>query len=69
MEHYFAMGGYAGFIWPAYAIVAIVMIGLVVASRIDLVRQRALVEALEGSLMNKDGSRKRAPARSSGSEQ
>lgn len=69
MEHYFAMGGYADFVWPAYAIVAIVMIGLVVFTRIDLVRQRALLDALEGTLANKDGSRKRAPARPSGSQQ
>ena len=33
MDGYFAMGGHAGFIWPAYGIVAAVMIGLFIASR------------------------------------
>ena len=27
---YFAMGGYAGFVWPAYAISTVVMIALAV---------------------------------------
>jgi heme exporter protein D len=29
MSDYFAMGGYAAFVWPAYGLSAIVMIGLV----------------------------------------
>lgn len=65
MASYFNMGGYADFIWPAYAIVAIVMIWLVVATRIDLLQQRKLLAALEG---NENG-RKRAPARTGGSRQ
>jgi heme exporter protein D len=59
MAQYFEMGGYAAFIWPAYAVAAIVMLGVVAASWRDLARQRALLGALEG-----DGARKRAPARS-----
>jgi heme exporter protein D len=69
MEHYFGMGGYADFIWPSYIIVAVVMIGLVVFTRMDLLRQRALLEALEKTQADKGGARKRAPARPSGSQQ
>jgi heme exporter protein D len=29
---YFAMGGYAGFVWPAYAIAAVVLGGLAIQS-------------------------------------
>jgi heme exporter protein CcmD len=29
---FFAMGGYAGFIWPAYGIAALVLVGLLVVS-------------------------------------
>jgi heme exporter protein D len=59
MEHYLEMGGYAAFVWPAYAVAVVVMLGIVIASWRDFTRQRALLAALEG-----DGARKRAPARS-----
>jgi heme exporter protein D len=32
LAEFFAMGGYAGFIWPAYGIAALVLIGLLVVS-------------------------------------
>ena len=32
MAEYFAMDGYAGFIWPAYGITALVTLGLIVWS-------------------------------------
>ncbi len=32
MMEYLAMGGHAGFIWPSYGVVAVVMIGLFIAS-------------------------------------
>ena len=68
MASYFDMGGYADFIWPAYAIVAIVMLWLIVSTRIDLVRQRKLLSALEGDKDAYGGMRKRAPARMSGQD-
>lgn len=58
MASFFEMGGYAGFIWPAYGLVAVVMAVLVVQSLRDLKEQRRLLAALEG-----EGARKRAPAR------
>ena len=33
MAALFDMGGYSGFVWPAYAIVAFVMLGLWIMSR------------------------------------
>ena len=33
MAAFFDMGGYGGFVWPAYAIVAFVMVGLWIMSR------------------------------------
>ena len=33
MAAFFDMGGYGGFVWPAYAIVAFVMVGLWTMSR------------------------------------
>ena len=33
MAAFFDMGGYSGFVWPAYAIVAFVMLGLWLMSR------------------------------------
>ena len=32
IAHWFEMGGYAGFVWPAYALTAIVLGGLTLAS-------------------------------------
>jgi len=33
MEQFFHMGGHAGYVWPAYIAVALVMVGLWVASK------------------------------------
>lgn len=59
MAAFFDMGGYAGFVWPAYGIVVIVMAGLAIQSVMDLARQRRLLAALEAG----EGARKRAPSR------
>ncbi len=32
MDPFFAMGGYAAFIWPAYGATAAILIGLLIAS-------------------------------------
>jgi heme exporter protein D len=41
---YFAMGGYAAYVWPAYGIAALVLIGFALASRRRL---KAAERALE----------------------
>jgi heme exporter protein D len=32
MDGFFAMGGYAAYVWPAYALTAAVLVGLVASS-------------------------------------
>lgn len=45
MNDYFAMGGYAVFVWPAYGLSAVVMLGLVVGAwRTLKARERALAK-------------------------
>lgn len=53
------MGGYAAFVWPAYAVSVLVMAGVAVQSLLDLRAQRRLVSELEAG----ERSRPRAPAR------
>ncbi len=47
MSEYFAMGGHAAFIWSAYAVATVVMIGMLVASLKSLRRQQQAVRLLE----------------------
>ena len=45
MNNYFAMGGYAAFVWPAYALSALVMLGLAGTAWRNLrVRERDLAK-------------------------
>jgi heme exporter protein D len=43
---FLAMGGYAGFVWPAYALAAIVLVGLLVGSLRQLRKAEADLAAL-----------------------
>jgi heme exporter protein D len=47
LDAFFAMGGYAAFIWPAYAVTAAIMLGLVIVSLRQWRANRAALEALE----------------------
>jgi heme exporter protein D len=44
---FFAMGGYAAFVWPAYGISAVVLMGLVIISRRRLKRLETALAELE----------------------
>lgn len=45
MSEYWAMGGYAVFVWPAYGLSALVMVGLVVTAwRTLKLRERDLAK-------------------------
>ena len=46
MSEFFAMGGYAAFIWPAYAVAAILLFGLLGLSLKSMREREALVESL-----------------------
>ncbi len=62
MDSFLAMGGYAGFVWPAYGLALVVMIGVAVQSVADYRAQQRLVRELDAGKT----ARPRAPARSLG---
>jgi heme exporter protein D len=47
MQAFFEMGGYAAFVWPAYGVAAVVLIGLLVASLVGLRRRQRELARLE----------------------
>jgi heme exporter protein D len=49
LTSYFAMGGYGGFIWPAYGLTAVVLIGLLIASRRTLAARETKLDAIRGN--------------------
>ena len=55
MSEYLAMGGYAAYVWPAYAIAAAVLIGLWIASVRSLRAREAEVEAAEAARPRRGG--------------
>jgi heme exporter protein D len=46
IQEFLAMGGYAGFVWPAYALAAIVLVGLLAISLRQLRNAEAELAAL-----------------------
>jgi heme exporter protein D len=49
MAEFFAMGGYAAYIWPAYAVAAIVLLALLVVTLRTLRVREAVHRTLEES--------------------
>ena len=47
MAEFLHMDGYAGFIWPAYALPAVLMVGLWLMSRRTLKRSQEALEGME----------------------
>ncbi|MCW5752999.1 MAG: heme exporter protein CcmD [Alphaproteobacteria bacterium] len=43
------MGGYAAFVWPSYGVAAVILLGLLLASRRRLRQEARALEALESS--------------------
>jgi len=62
MQGFLAMGGYAAFVWPCYAIAALVMAGIAIQSVMDFRAQQRLVRELDQG----KAARPRAPAREAG---
>lgn len=58
MAGFWEMGGYGAFIWPAYGVVALLMIGFWLAAWRDLRRRRDELAALEAAGL---GRRRPAP--------
>jgi len=46
IEQFLAMGGYAAFVWPAFAVTAAVLVGLLVVSLRTLRRREAALALL-----------------------
>jgi len=49
MAEYFAMGGYAAYVWPAYGVTVVVLVGMLVATLRNLRAREAMVRALEAA--------------------
>ena len=49
IAEYFSMGGYAAFVWPAFAVAATVMTVLALVSRRGLRARQAELEALQSA--------------------
>jgi heme exporter protein D len=47
MAKFFEMGGYAIYVWPAFALAALVMIGLLITSLRTLRAREAILRRLE----------------------
>lgn len=47
MAQFFAMGGYARFVWPAYGVAVIVLVGLLAYSMIGYRRAQRALDAEE----------------------
>ena len=47
MSEFLAMGGYAAYVWPAYGLAAIILVGLLVASLRGLRAREAELDAVE----------------------
>jgi heme exporter protein D len=46
VQTFLAMGGYAGFVWPAYGLAAAILVGLLLVSLRQLRKAEADLEAL-----------------------
>ncbi len=62
MSEYFAMGGYAAYVWPAYAVTVAMLVGTLVATLSGLRRREAMVKALEAARPPRAARRERAAA-------
>ncbi|MEI7608064.1 MAG: heme exporter protein CcmD [Rhodospirillaceae bacterium] len=62
MADYFAMGGYAAYVWPAYAVTVVMLVGTLVATLAGLRRREAMVKALEAVRPSRAARRERAAA-------
>ena len=47
LAHFLAMGGYAGFVWPAFAVAMVIMAALAVESLLVYRRRRGELARLE----------------------
>ncbi len=53
IREFLAMGGYAAFVWPAFGVTLVVMVGLLLTSLRGLRRERQTLELLEDARPNR----------------
>ena len=58
IETFLDMGGYGAFVWPAYAITALVMVALAISTLRRLARNRKRVDELEAARSGRPGENK-----------
>ena len=61
MSEFFAMGGYAVYVWGSYGVATIVLAGLLLLSLRGLKRNESLLAALEASVPARGGRKRKAP--------
>lgn len=66
MAEFFAMGGHAGYVWPAYAVTAVVMIGLFAASLREMWLNEGRLKALQEASPNRAARRARTASAEAG---
>jgi heme exporter protein D len=49
MNEFFAMGGYAAYVWPTYGVAALILVGLWIASVRELRAREADIAAVEAT--------------------
>jgi len=49
IEHFLAMGGYAGYVWPAYGIAVVVIGGMVATSIVGYRRTKRALDAAQSA--------------------
>lgn len=54
MEHFIDMGGYGVYVWPAYALTALVLLSLLASSLYGLRRRRRMLEHLRQAYAGPD---------------
>ena len=62
IAQYFAMGGYAGFIWASYLVAAAVLIGLLVGALLHVRRNEARLQDLRAARRGEPDSREETTA-------
>ena len=55
IHEFLTMGGYAAFVWPAFGITVVVMVGLLVASLRGLRQERQTLELMENARPRRRG--------------
>jgi len=61
MAEFFSMGGYGAYIWPSYAMTAIILAALLVASIRELKSTEAMFERLKAQIAPNKNNNKETP--------